>query len=649
MSQAQIKAKEALGQSVTKYNCCKTTVSTALKSPINERHLTSKITKFEEALVMVNEAHTTWLAKADLTPEQLATETHNSEWLESVWISHSVLLQQAEDAISKLTADAAPPTHSNAQKLIIFTKKMESLQADIKQQIANVTEKLAEQDFSCHSIHQQILDNLILTLSSEYETLSQNILLLDATNIETIIAAHTTFSQQQKSEVQKLQLTLAAKSPSKQSSSTPLKSIELEKSKFPTFSGRTLDYPEFKRDWQKVAGVRLDDDNQVMQIKLRVDQDSRLIISRCHSMTEVWAALDKEYAQEQEVVNAVDSAIIQLTSLKLTTEEYIVKLRNYLPTLEDVLESVNGLEHLHSPSRVQVLAAKFDDRMMHEWEYFRSKNSGSSTYTKFFNFLLDRYDAARSTNARLKALSLSSAGTVEDPQPLEAAFGSTNIQQCRRCDKWTAQNGVYTCPACGRGTPLGDKIHHCLEHCGAYMKMSANDRSDCIENAKWCPIHMVPGHDLSACSSKNDPRYVCDVVGCSKHHHKSLHESNTAFVVSIHSTSLLSSSFVLLLVQSIPTPTGSLVTFFDNGATCCLITYNAASRLQLTGESVTLDVHTVTETSTINSTAFSVKLLDANNGEHIITAYALHNISSDIRKVEVSQARSEFSPHVQNR
>ena len=51
----------------------------------------------------------------------------------------------------------------------------------------------------------------------------------------------------------------------------PSKSIEMEKSKAPTFSGKTIDYPEFKRGWQKVAGVHWDDGNQVEQIKFKVE------------------------------------------------------------------------------------------------------------------------------------------------------------------------------------------------------------------------------------------------------------------------------------------------------------------------------------------------------------------------------------------
>ena len=81
--------------------------------------------------------------------------------------------------------------------------------------------------------------------------------------------------------------------------------------------------------------------------------------------------------------------------MKYDTAEYIVELRNNLPTLEDALKGVNGLEHLCSPERVHFMVDKFDERTIFDCEYFRSKSTGT-TYEKCVAFLLDRYDAARS-------------------------------------------------------------------------------------------------------------------------------------------------------------------------------------------------------------------------------------------------------------
>ena len=141
-----------------------------------------------------------------------------------------------------------------------------------------------------------------------------------------------------------------------------------------------------------------EDANQVEQIKFKVNDHCRRLISRCSTMADVWKTLDIEFAEEHKVINAVDQEVKKLTSEQCSTPQYIVNLRNYLPTLEENLRSVGGVEHLCSPDRVHFMASKFDERTMFDWEYFKSKNT-STTYERFFVFLKDRYDASRATIA----------------------------------------------------------------------------------------------------------------------------------------------------------------------------------------------------------------------------------------------------------
>ena len=169
-------------------------------------------------------------------------------------------------------------------------------------------------------------------------------------------------------------------------------------------------------------------------------------------MKNVWEALDKEYAQEEEVIIAVNEELKNLTSSTYTVSEYIVELRSYLPVLEEALESVSGLDHLCSPDRVNLLLTKFDERTLHEWDYFRTKNTGT-TYEKCFIFLLDKYNAAKSSIARAK-----STIVVSHPAVLATNVNTNQFPDptdCKRCKSWTATDDIYTCPGRGRGTAIG--------------------------------------------------------------------------------------------------------------------------------------------------------------------------------------------------
>ena len=211
---------------------------------------------------------------------------------------------------------------------------------------------------------------------------------------------------------------------------------------------------------------------------------------------------------------------------------------------------------------------------------------------------------------------------------------------------------MYTCPACGRGTAANENIHHCLEHCGAYMAMSANQRGECLEKAGWCPVHLVGTHKLSDCNMTNDPRYVCGVDGCTKHHHKSLHGGASTFIANVLSTHGSTKSTqvddILLSVQSIPARGGPLNCLFDNAATCSLITETAAKGLNLIGERIKLNISPVTGTKAVDSALYHVPLIDDKNNLHTIKALQVDCISEGLTKVDMSGVKHLFSKSIQD-
>ena len=408
-----------------------------------------------------------------------------------------------------------------------------------------------------------------------------------------------------------------------------------------------------------MTGVHWTDDNQVEQIKFHVDSDTKLVISRCKTMAEVWEVLDSEFAQEEEIINCVNSELKALRLMDCSVHEYIVKLRKHLPNLEDALESVEGLDHLQNPDRVNYLTSKFDERTLEQWDYFRSKATGK-VYDRFFEFLKDRYEASKSAIARSKSVSL--VATI--PPPLQSIHSSSvDSTSCRRCRTWVAREQIYECPGCGRGTAVNEKVEHCLEHCAAYMRMSVNERSSCVEAAKWCPIHLINTHELAKCNMTNASSTVCGKDNCTKHHHKSLHGSTTTFVASIHVTNTLSvsgdhsshdnshatSNNVLLSIQSIETTGSSITCMFDNCATCCLISSHCAERLGCKGIPTDLFITTCRGTNVVESFSYLIPLYDNNNECHFITAYEVETISNDICEVDISGVKHLFSSEIQDR
>ena len=277
-------AKEVLDAAVLEYKRCSVLTKKYLAAtPLNKRTVNSKMKMLSEAVTNLNKLHTSWVTKAGFSDEQLAAENYSSTWLESEWEAMDDIQNQVEAALS----EDLPTQRSEAQKLEICMKQMETLKLDIDSKTTNLTTELAAPTINSASLKliNDMLQDVKSSLNTDFTGLSKDIMSLDHTNVVNRCQEFEEFRRTQLSKVDTIGFQLAKKTPTPSSapSSAPvplIKTMEMEKSKAPVFSGKTIDYPEFKRGWLKVAGVCWSDGNQVEQIKQKVDLDSRRIISQ---------------------------------------------------------------------------------------------------------------------------------------------------------------------------------------------------------------------------------------------------------------------------------------------------------------------------------------------------------------------------------
>ena len=453
---AQVKAmKDALETSFTTFRQRLSALTKACNSTTSSiRTLETKLSSFTEALDKLNATHTAWKSKAALPVDDFAQEVYSDTWLQARWDEADTQIDIANDALHLAIETAKAP--KVGLELIMLEERLKSLQLSICNKIDSITMALGSTGDVAGAADSGtgtdgsgagfsvMLDEVGDQLNRKHRELSRSVVALMTENIPEAIANHERFHQENEKRLIDLRVKLVKSMPTartvikEERVSQPHTRIEIEKCKVPTFSGKTIEYPEFKKSWRKVAGAHWDDDNQLERMKFKVDPHTKLILSRCKDMAAVWVALDEEYGQEREVVNAVNHELHRLRSQECTTPQFIVNLRNALPTLGEALSAVDGLEHLKTPDKVDYLVEKFDERTQHEWEYYRSKGTGK-TYDRFFAFLLDRYDSCRSTTARVQA-SLSSLHVDSVNRT------AVDVNNCVKCSSWTAKGGSHTCP-----------------------------------------------------------------------------------------------------------------------------------------------------------------------------------------------------------
>ena len=143
--------------------------------------------------------------------------------------------------------------------------------------------------------------------------------------------------------------------------------------------------------------------------------------------------------------------------------------------------------------------------------------------------------------------------------------------------------------------------------------------------------------------------------GCTKHHHRSLHGSTTPFIANINSLYsegpksdvMNSNAPVLLSMQNIPTVSGNIISFFDDGSDCSLILNSAAKRLGLKGEAVVMEITTVTGVVKTDSHVYIVTILDREGNSHNVKAFGLDKLNGKIEKVDVDGVKTLFSQTTQ--
>ena len=151
--------------------------------------------------------------------------------------------------------------------------------------------------------------------------------------------------------------------------------------------------------------------------------------------------------------------------------------------------------------------------------------------------------------------------------------------------------------------------------------------ADRIRGACWSCLKI--GHRLRDCRS----RKACGETGCTRTHHKTLHEENREASVSVTASSCGDplSDTCLLLLQRVRTGKGWANVMWDNAASLSFITNSKAKAEMLYGTRVEISIVEVGRTSeTIMSNRYLLPLIDSQGQVVPFKVYGTDVITADI-------------------
>ena len=216
MSQKQL--KESLDASFTNYKRHFAALSRSADEPTSSiRALKSKIETFENSLDRLNMAHTAWVSKAELSPENLKDHTYSNEWLEQRWFEADDTLDKAKDKLLVLEEKSKPPTLQPDQKAIILTEQVEALKSSISHRTATLAEQVSGQSVSssAHPILSNMLVDAKVILNTEYRDLAKSVIESSAgkDDLSEIVKSLEQFRLLQETQIMAIELDLANLAP----------------------------------------------------------------------------------------------------------------------------------------------------------------------------------------------------------------------------------------------------------------------------------------------------------------------------------------------------------------------------------------------------------------------------------------------------
>ena len=181
--------------------------------------------------------------------------------------------------------------------------------------------------------------------------------------------------------------------------------------------------------------------------------------------------------------------------------------------------------------------------------------------------------------------------------------------------------------------------NHSTEKCRAFLSKDFKERVALLAEKRACFRCLRPHHRMKDCHSN----IVCNMNGCTKPHNSTIHEAHEQGLI-LHTTDRSEEDSATCILQimkvDVVSPNGETINIlWDSGASLCLVTFTKAKKLKLMGKPTELSLVKVGGvTEKVQSFVYNVPLKDKHGRKHVIKAYGIEEISSQIKKVDIEGA-----------
>ena len=191
----------------------------------------------------------------------------------------------------------------------------------------------------------------------------------------------------------------------------------------PKFSGKVVDYPEWKKLFRECVEKQYQESAVVMILRNEALPDSLTnIVPRCAELTSVWEKLDRKFLDPARVWKGVKTDLKSLSRIKLGDSKYMVALVNKLLDAESLLDTVGMVHWLRQDDKIPEYEDLLSKTEKLEWVKMKPTLTGTP-WENFKSFLIrmgELYEEIGKT------------GTAELEEESESVDGKKKCSFCKR-------------------------------------------------------------------------------------------------------------------------------------------------------------------------------------------------------------------------
>ena len=354
----------------------------------------------------------------------------------------------------------------------------------------------------------------------------------------------------------------------------------------PKFSGRVIDYPEWRTLFKDCIESQYEESAVVMILRTQsLPSSLTSLVPRCATLTNVWEKLDQQFLDPARVWKGVKADLRSLDRKKLGDRKYMVGLVSKILDAESLLQTVGMVHWLRQEDKIP----EYEDLLTKDekirwiemrpsltgtpWENFKSflmktrdiyeelARSGTKemdeepqepkkcTYCKrsghTFEECRQRSSTDRGEDRRKECFECGTKGHLArdcqkkgnqashkiiknknkktDSEDQEVHSNYLRVKDCRWCNR--TYNSAFSCAGCGKQWTAKTKADHCLAHCVKFAAATPKEKGEMVIKAGNCLICLHHEHVTDSCFGKDQQRTICGMDNCQKRHHPSLHSA----------------------------------------------------------------------------------------------------------------------------